>query len=189
MLIGLNKFRKLLPLALVLLYSVGFSDASMMLLDKASSYVLDKTLDFPCKGHGCGCKTALKCLINCCCDKTSEKNVVNLYICRPDQTPEKKAQESCCSTDPEHSDSCCTSETDEKETSSDVIALASCAIKSGSCGFGFDEALFKQQRPQILEFNYLEIYKGTSELNVYEQRSENFSFQEVVFPRTKVPIA
>ena len=158
----------------------------MMLLDKASSYVLDKTLDFPCKGHGCGCKTALKCLINCCCDKTSKKKTTNLYICGPVQSQVK--DNTCCASKEEQSDSCCSSKTMEKETFSDVIALGSCGIKSGSCGFGFDEALFKQQRPQILEFNYLEIRKCTSELNVYEQRSSISLFRKLYFQGQKYPL-
>ena len=171
-----------MPGCLLLFYIFSFSDSTVLLVDRVSTFVLNKSLDFPCEGHGCGCTTALKCLTNCCCDKKALKaKKAQLYICG---TPEKREEvKSCCDTESEKDKDSC-NEVKEPRPS----FVTACSIKRSTCGFNLEDALFKQQKPQILNvtnFEYLAPLEADAEPIAFEP---HFTPKDVCLKIEKVPI-
>ncbi|MCH2204809.1 MAG: hypothetical protein MK132_02920 [Lentisphaerales bacterium] len=99
MLLFLSRNRKLISLYFLGLFILSSNTYGDHLLTEAAKIVIGITIDdYKCKGSGCGCDTAFKCLTDCCCE-VDEAQVVAI-ICNPVMAIEPEVK-SCCSSEPE----------------------------------------------------------------------------------------
>lgn len=100
MILFLSRNRKLLSLYFLGLFLISSNQYGNNLIVEAVKVAVGITIDdYKCKGHGCGCTTAFKCLTDCCCVFVDEPEEISV-VCNP-ALPTEPEVKSCCSSEPE----------------------------------------------------------------------------------------
>ena len=179
--IFLNKYRRLLTCFLFALYACTFSEID--LLEKAGSKIFAwAEIDYPCKDHGCGCTSALKCLTDCCCDLPEPSTKSEAWCgTTPTPTPELaiEAPSSCCSNESQ----------DIPSPNAQVSESKSCCgISPLPCGGQRQDFITKIQGPPHLTFSIQAVTSFRYTQKQFPKPEHAFSPLSISLEIAKVPI-
>ena len=175
--IWFNKYIRTITCLVMIAYMFSASNCAPWLINKIGDFgVTLSTGDFPCKGHGCGCKTALQCLTDCCCVKTPEVAQTGSCCKKPPKIVKKT---SCCSEE----EAGCPPQNEEIDNEPPKVLLLAVGCR------GAQKEYFEAKR--TLHIYLPQIKKTAAAYNLHNKYVSFVSFyrQNVFREIDKVPIA
>jgi len=173
MILWINKYKRFLCLLMASAYMFVASGCGPWLVEKTAeigfAVVAD---DYPCKGSGCGCVSAYKCITDCCCSKKPSP---------------KESVISCCST-VKSITTCCSSDQEEiAEKEEQQLASQNNAKMSPLGCRGGNDSISMSTRVHVLPEKIAVVLYIISS-NVEQNSTYSFSPQNIVKVIDKVPI-